>query len=298
LLFVVSGCSSGRAGTSGAARQGRPGVQAYSGLGTWVSIYEYVPALQPGGGRPPVVPATIDRMAAAGVKTLFLQAANDALGSTADTVDPELLRGFIRRAHQRGLRVVGWYVPHFAHLAMDLRRIVAVAHFNDRGERFDGVALDIEYTNDLPGVRARNAALVRLSQQVRHAVGNRALGAIVLPPVLLEKINAAYWPAFPWRDLAGLYDVWLPMSYWTLRPPASPYRDAFRYTAENTRRLRADLGEPTAAVHVIGGLTDHSSTGDYDGFRRAATEQHAIGVSLYTFRATGPPAWARLRSVS
>ena len=90
------------------------------------------------------------------------------------------------------------------------------------------------------------------------------LGAIVLEPVLLEDVNTAYWPDFPWKKLAPFFDVWLPMSYWTNRTESSGWNDGFRYTSENIRRVRTNLGDRNAVVHVIGGIAD-------DGERRSTT---------------------------
>ena len=46
------------------------------------------------------------------------------------------------------------------------------------------------------------------------------------------------------------------MTYWTNRNTKSGYREGFRYTDENIRRLRANLGRGDAAVHPVGGIAD------------------------------------------
>ena len=273
----------------------RSDLAAYRALGTWVDVYEYVPALQPAGKKPPLKPSAVDTMKDRGVKTLYLQAAQDDTRTPGATVKPKLLGQFLERAHDAGLRVVAWYLPHFDDLDADLRHIRGLLHFRSGGERFDGLALDIEFRGDLPDANARNAALVDLSQRVRALAPNRPIGAIVLEPVLLEVVNANFWPDFPWRAIADLYDVWLPMSYWTNRNTASGYRDAFRYTDENVRRLRANLGKPDAPVHVMGGVGDKAVLADYDGFVRAARAQQTIGFSVYNYGVTARTAWSRLR---
>ena len=35
---------------------------------------------------------------------------------------------------------------------------------------------------------------------------------VVVPPVVTQILNRNYWPGFPWRELAGTYDVWMPMA--------------------------------------------------------------------------------------
>jgi hypothetical protein len=116
-----------------------------------------------------------------------------------------------------------------------------------------------------------------------------------LPPVLLEIVNTGYWPRFPWRELAPYSDVWLPMAYWTDRTIASGYRDPQRNTAENITRLRANLGQPNAPVHVIGGVGGSSTAEQYRSFATAARQGSAVGISLYDFRITGRSVWSLLR---
>ena len=79
------------------------------------------------------------------------------------------------------------------------------------------------------------------------------MGAIVLPPVQIEVVNTNYWPDFPWAELGSLYDVWLPMSYWSFR--SGQYGDGYTYHEESVRRLRSNLGRPRSpSVHGIGGI--------------------------------------------
>ena len=272
----------------------RRDLAAYRGLGTWVDVYEYVPALQKAHRKPPVTPSDVDKMKDHGVKTLYLQSAQDDSRTPGATITPKLLGQFLQRAHDAGLRVVAWYLPHFDDLEADLRHIRGLLDFRSGGERFDGVALDIEFRGDVSDAAVRSDALVDLSRRVRQLARNRPIGAIVLEPVLLEVVNANFWPDFPWRRIAGLYDVWLPMSYWTNRTAGSVYRDSFRYTDENIRRLRANLGQSDAPVHAIGGLGNAASIQDYAGFVRAARAQRAIGWSIYNYGVTPRNAWSRV----
>ncbi len=287
---------------AGLAVVGRPARAAtprdpgpFRGLGTWVDVYDYAPRFQPAGAVPAVTADSVDDMARLGVKTLYLQAAQDDPRSEGDLVDRALVGGLLRRAHHHGLRVVAWYLPHLANVDGDLRRVRSLARFRAGGDRFDGIALDIEWTRDVPDPAARNAALVSLSRKARAAAGAPPLGAIVLEPVLTEDVNRAYWPQFPWRRLRRDYDVWLPMAYWTNRNQSSGWRDGFRYTEENVRRGRRDLGDSKAAGHPIGGIGAQATAGDYLGFVRAARRQHAIGWSVYDLVTTSSSAWPTLR---
>ena len=268
---------------------------AYKGLGTWVDVYDYVPGFPADGGPPPVTVDSVDDMARLGVSTLYLQAAQDDTRITGPTVDRKLLGEFLNRAHDAGMSVVAWYLPKLADLETDLRRIRALERFRRDGEGFDGIALDLEWTQGVPDATARNDALVELSKKARKVVGDTALGAIVLEPLLLEDVNPNYWPGFPWKRIAHLYDVWLPMSYWTNRNESSGLRDGFVYASKNIKRLRTRIGDKDAFVHAIGGIADSASTEDYVGFVRAVKKRDAIGWSIYDFNTTTSGVWARLR---
>ena len=272
-------------------------ISVYRGLGTWVDAYDFSPQYQPNGAPAPVTPESMDDLAAAGVKTLYLQAAKDDIRSPGDLVNPEILGPMLNRAHARGIKVVAWYLPKFYDLDSDMRRFLAMRDFRANGEGFDGIGNDIEWTRDVPNHAERSLRLIELSRRLRAAVGSAALSAIPLPPVLIETINPKYWPAFPWRELAPLYDVWMPMSYWTFRTKSSGYRDAYRYTEENVRRTRTNLGLPGAVVHPVGGTDNKSSDDDYRGFVRACAETGSVGGSIYDWRTTPLASFNILREV-
>jgi len=288
LLFT--GQPIGSAADSGASP--RP----FRGLGTWVDVYDFGPEFQGSSSSPPAVTAaSVDDMANLGVKTIYLQASQDDTRSDGLISDRRIVGNILRRAHRRGVQVIAWYLPHFADVDRDMRHVRAMYEFRSKGERFDGIALDIEWTSDVEDVAKRNRALVELSERTRALVDDMPLGAIVLEPVLLEDVNTAYWPDFPWKKLAPYFDVWMPMSYWTNRSESSGWNDGFRYTSENIRRVRANLGDRSAVVHVIGGIADQANAGDYEGFVDAAKARRAIGWSVYDYVTTSSAAWPRLR---
>jgi hypothetical protein len=274
---------------------GRTDLAAYRGLGTWVDVFDYVPAFQQAGQDPAVTTASFDDMSRLGVKTVYLQAAQDDDRSPGETVDPKLLGRMLRAAHKADLRVVAWYLPRFADPSSDFRHVRALLNFKANGEEFDGFALDIEWNRSVPDSEERNTALVDLSKRVREAAGDRPVGAIVLEPVFLEVVSPDFWPDFPWRKLSSLYDVWLPMSYWTNRNSDSGYKEGFKYTDENIRRVRNNLDDKNAPVHAIGGIADTALINDYAGFLRAVQKDDAIGWSIYDYSTTVSTAWPRLR---
>jgi hypothetical protein len=201
----------------------------------------------------------------------------------------------LRRTHRHGMKVVTWYLPHFADVDRDLRHVRALYEFRSGGQKFDGLALDIEWTSDVKDTGKRNDALLSLARRIRSLVTSVPLGAIVLEPVLLEEVNQNYWPNFPWKKLADDFDVWMPMSYWTNRSSDSGWKDSFRYTNENIRRVRKNLDDRSAAVHPIGGIADQATPGDLKGFTDAAELRRSIGWSLYDYVTTSSSAWPQLR---
>ena len=112
---------------------------------------------------------------------------------------------------------------------------------------------------------------------------------------MMEDVNPNFWPGYPWMELAQHYDVWMPMSYWTNR--RGGWSDARAYTAENIARVRQRIGQPDAPVHTIGGIGDRTTVADLQGMVAAATEQGAIGGSIYDYRTTDPSFWGVLRLV-
>jgi hypothetical protein len=153
--------------------------------------------------------------------------------------------------------------------------------------------VDIEFTGAVE-LAPRNAALIDLSRQLRTALPDTQLGAIVLPPVVADVLNTAYWPDFPWAELSDLYDVWLPMAYWSNRSEQG-FTDPHWYVGENIARVRRHLGNPCAVVSVIGGYDVQETAEDYAAMARAAAEQRAIGISVWDWPTTPPSAWPAVR---
>jgi hypothetical protein len=265
----------------------------YTGLGAWIDVFEYVPAFLPQPGPPPVVPRTVDDLVALGAHTIYLQAAIDDPRAPDLIVDRALVSEILGRAHALGARVVAWYYPQLVDPARDEARLDAIVGFRANGQRFDGIALDIE-SQQVPDVTERNRRLVAVTHHLRSRAGSSAaIGAIVYPAVQLEVVNRTLWPRFPYRSLAPFVDVWLPMAYWTFR--TGIYRDPYRYTDESVVRLRQDLHDPGARVAPIGGLAELSTTADYQTFGRAVRHDQAIGRSVFDAVTTSVTAWEYLR---
>lgn len=269
-------------------------VDVYGGLGTWVDVFDFAPSYQPPGGEPPVRPDDVAILADYGVTTLYLQVARNDLPPESPIVDPGVVGAFLRSAHEVGVNVVGWYSVGLSDPEADLTRIRAMLDLDQEGHRLDGVALDIEEVRPVPDAGARSAILRELLAAVDEAAGDDPVGAIVLPPVLLEDVNPDLWPAFPWDALAEHTDAVAPMAYWTFRSQSSPWRDAYRYTAENIRLVRLRVG-PDTPVHVIGGVAADATPGDYADFVRAVADLAPAGASMFDARTTSTDGWLTLR---
>lgn len=261
------------------ASAGTRDLSAYEGLGTWIDAFDYGPAYA--GGDPPVTPDDIDAMADSGVRTLYIQANRDDERSPDGFVDRALLDEFVLRAHQRDMAVVGWYLPTFASVATDLGHLQDLLDYEVDGHRLDGIGVDIESTEAVPNTTLRNNKLMLLSQRLDRAAGETPISAIVLPPVLTEVVNPDFWPGFPWAELEPHYDIWLPMTYWTERTESSGYNDGGRYLAESHERLLANLGNPDAVVHGIGGIGDATTEADLQAFTETLAATGAVGGSIY-----------------
>ena len=85
-------------------------LEPYEGLGAWVDVFDYAPAYQSDGSEPSLGVDDLDDMARRGVRTLYLQATRWDEDSPQGIVDEGLLGALLTRAHDRGMRVVGWYL--------------------------------------------------------------------------------------------------------------------------------------------------------------------------------------------
>lgn len=268
-----------------------PDYTPYQGVGAWVDVYDYVDGYQTTGKPAPIHVDAIATMAQQGVKTIYLQVAKEDTRSPGDMIDPNLVGQWVTTAHSFGMYVVGWYLPTLTNVDRDLQHLMAMYNFSVGGQTLDGIGVDIE-SRIVPDVNDRSARLVDLSRRLRAQTGTSVLAAIVVPPVVMDVINANFWPNFPWAGLAPNYDVWMPMNYWTGRTQASGYHDGYRYTVDNIQLIRQHISNPNALVHPIGGIANTATDDEIRGMVRGAREQGAIGWSMYdwnTSRMTSMP---------
>jgi hypothetical protein len=255
----------------------------YEGLGAWVDAYDWTNEL--GGATPTVDLSDVDAMADAGVQTLFLQTAHRR--SAALVMEPERLDEIIDRAHERGMHVVAWYLPSLVDVDADLDRLIASAALD-----VDGLAVDIESV-EVTDVMERNRRVLDLSHRLRAELPDATLGAITLSSVHLQVVNPGFWLDYPYDRLADVYDVILPMAYWSLR--IGDLRAGERYVGENVDRIRAAIDDADYPIHVVGGIADAVTSEDVTGMLRAMGDRRVIGGSLYDWATSDPAQWQRLR---
>ena len=254
---------------------------AYEGLGSWIDIYNTKPWAHP--------KAAVRTMAQRGAETIFLQ--TSTYGQSGGIFDEEAVNAFLHHAHRRGMKVVAWYVPSFTQQKVDLRRSLrAINYRSPSGERFDSFGLDIEATH-VDEISLRNDRLLALSRRIRNAAGpSYPLSAITPDP-----IASAYWPNFPWKETSKIYDVIVPMGYFTFR--AHGFKQVREYTADNIKKIRAETGDRDVPIHVIGGIADEAGPMDLKGFVKASREHAVMGASLYDYPITSRRSWYELRAL-
>jgi hypothetical protein len=280
-----SGKHSGRAAQRAPSQARDREDEPYRGLGTWIDIYDHQVWRQP--------MRSVRSMAEHGIRTIYVQTSN--YNRNQPFVHREEVEAILDAAKEQDLQVVAWYLPGFADVRTDLRRTMrSIRLRTDAGNAFDSFALDIESPEvGRPSVRTRR--LLRLSETIRREAGAEyPLGAIVASPHRLVRTDPYFWPGFPWRRLADLYDVMLPMTYYTyqVNGPA----DAAWYTAQNVQIIRRETAGMNVPIHVVGGISFDATGPETKGFVRTVENKHVIGASYYTFPGITPDQWKALEA--
>ena len=261
-------------------------IGAYRGLGAWVDIFESRAWRRPA--------KTVADMASHGVRTIYLQTSNYSRGTSI--VHREGVAKFLAAAHARDMQVVAWYLPGFTRLRRDLQRsMAAITYRSPSGQRFDSFALDIE-ASILEPPSKRSKRLLRLSRKLRARVGqDYALGGIIPSPVGIQLAGKRYWPGFPYAGLAQVYDVFVPMGYFTYHVNGA--EKVHDETVRNVEILREETGDPSVPIHLIGGIADRASGAEVEAFVRAGREHGVVGASIYNWSLTRDHDWAPLEAV-
>ncbi|MBA3691562.1 MAG: hypothetical protein H0W82_09155 [Actinobacteria bacterium] len=259
-------------------------ISPFQGMGTWIDLYDT------SWSSPR---SAVAGMAARGVRTLYVETSN--FNRPTAVVYPAKTERFVDAAHDAGMDVVAWYLPGFTDPELDLRMAIAAIRFRTaRGDGFDAFGLDIE-SPEVRDPALRSARLVALSERLREAAGEYPLGAIIASPRGMER-NRDYWPDFPYANIAGLYDVVLPMTYYSWR--VSDLEGARSYTSKNIAIIRREVGTDQIPIHVIGGIADGSDDDETRGFVQAVREFGIIGASFYTYPLTAESEWPLLQQIT
>ena len=260
-------------------------IRCYRGLGTWVDLYDARAWDDPA--------AAVEDMEAHGVRTLYLETSNYHWPSALNR--PAAMSALIEQAHASGIQIVAWYLPGFRDPSKDYRRSLAAIDFRSvAGQKFDSFTLDIE-ASIVKDVALRNSRLRALSKRIRAAVGTSyPLGACIPSPAGMA-MHTSYWPQFPFKTLAGIYDVFVPMGYYTYH--GDGYANAYRDTRDNIRIIREKTGRPGVPIHVIAGDAAKSSGSETMAYVRALRENGALGGSMYDWATTSDASWRALSNV-
>ena len=285
LVLLALGLSVAVASASAPAAP-RADASVFGGLGTWVDIYD--------GALFAAPEQTASRIAARGVKVVWVETANDR--SSADVVRPAELGRLVDSLHARGIRVVSWYLPGHVNHGRDIRRSLAMLSFRTTtGQAFDGVALNVESTR-LRNVALRSRRAVDLARRLRTAAGETPLAIVPFNPRGLER-RPSTWPRFPWADLAAVSDAFAPMVY--TGGAFKGFDATYGYVTRALRLLRMQTGNPDVPIHVAGGVADRLGPEELAGFVAAVSDDGGVlGVSLYDWATTRPAAWRALKPLS
>ena len=141
----------------------------------------------------------------------------------------------------------------------------------------------------------RTRRLLSLSNKIRAKVGSKyPLGACIMSPAGMTK-SPSIWPGFPYAGLAAIYDVFVPMGYYTYH--GDGYANAYRDTRDNISIIRQKTGDPTVPIHVIAGDAAKSSATETTAYVRALREDGALGGSMYDWSTTSEASWQALQAV-
>lgn len=259
-------------------------LAAFRGLGAWVDVFD-IPV-----DDPDVMAAKVRDMAARGVRTLYIETSR--FNRPNHIENPRTIAAAVDESHRLGMRVVAWYPPDFVDVDRDVdRTIAAVRYVSPSGGRFDAVAADIE-REDVGNPDERSARLVAYSQRVRAAAPGYPLAAIVIAPSSLEA-NPNRWPRFPWESLSPLYDVFMPMAYWTFRSVDPAFAGA--HIEQNQVSCVRLSKRP---CHTIGGEAAKADRAQVAAYVREALEHGSIGGGIYDYATTREEVWDELRRLN
>ncbi|MGH2597279.1 MAG: hypothetical protein ACRDH7_15150 [Actinomycetota bacterium] len=262
-----------------------PNIGPFQGMGVWIDLYDDWAWKHPA--------TAVADIAAHGARTLYLETSN--FNRPFPFADKQGVAAFVDAAHADGVQIVAWYLPNFVDVSQDAGRSEAAIRFTtDAGNAFDGFALDIE-APDVTNVATRTARLLDLSSRIRAFAGDTyPLGGIIPSPRGIV-VHKDYWPHFPYAGLAEVYDVLMPMSYFTWHHPTAD--STHLYLTQNIRIIQREVGSDQVPIHVIGGIAQDASLPQAQAFVDVLRERGVIGGSYYTYTGVDEAEWGVLQQI-
>lgn len=230
-----------------------------------------------------------------GITHLYLETAISPLGFHGRGAVDAILTA----AHQRHIAVLAWVYPYLDDVAADVKLTQDVSRYvTPSGERFDGIAADIERNFDMWRVRA-------YSQLTRYEVGpHYLLVGVTYPPQSFAQ--------FPFTEVAHSFNAIAPMDYWHQTNTSRgldyghmPYGYDYgrRYAIESVAKIRRISGH--VPVTTIGQTFDNygrlemgphaPSPDEVKGFMQGSKDAGAIGVSFFQWMTATEGEWRTIK---
>ena len=214
-----------------------PNIAPFQGMGVWVDLYDDAAWADPA--------AAVAGMAAHGVHTLYLETSN--FNRPFPFVDKQGVAAFVDAAHDDGVADRRVVPPRFRRTWGSTPRVRRprsgsgpTPATRSTGSRWTS------RTRTSPTSSVRTARLLDLSTRLRSFAGESyPLGGIIPSPRGIV-VHKDYWPGFPYADLAAIYDVIMPMSYFTWHHPTGrqhapvPHAEHPDHPARGRQRPGAD----------------------------------------------------------
>jgi hypothetical protein len=269
-----------------AQTSGHPLWSAVAGKGMWLTLGAFAT------GDADTLAKAAQRN---GITHLYLESAISPLGFHGK----KSVGNVIDAAHKRHIAVIAWVYPYLYDLAADMYLTRQVAAFRtSSGQRFDGIAADLEQNVHLWSVRA-------YSQLVRTYLGSQyLLVGVPYPPQSFAE--------YPYAELARSYNVIAPMDYWHQTQSANGldygrmrygFGYASRYASDSVVAIRRVSGH--VPVSPIGQTFDNfgrlemgpnaPSPDEVRGFLAGSKTSGAVGASFFQWMTATDAEWHAIR---
>ena len=264
---------------------GQPIWGPVSGKGMWLTL---------GTVTESAPEAIVHAAVANGITHLYVEAAISPLGFHGRVS----AGGLLAEAHRHRVAVLAWVYPYLYDLASDVALTRTVAAFRtSSGDRFDGIAADLERNISLWDVRA-------YSELVRAYLGSDyLLIGVTYPP--------QSFPNYPFAEIARQYNLIAPMDYWHQTQTSLGldyghmpygYTYGYRYAVDSVATIRRYSGH--VPVAPIGQTFDNfgrlemgphaPSADEVVGFLAGSKTSGARGVSFFQWMTATVPEWHAL----